>query len=101
MYLTLYHADFDSKSLFQTGGGLRLQSSERGFEHPVPRDCLLTSRHFESRVQRSFWKCIAPAAGETEAKWTMKKNKTKHQDAAEVVQMEWRLLVWVYLGISQ
>lgn len=31
----------------------------------------------------------------------MKKNKTKHQDAAEVVQMEWRLLVWVYLGISQ
>lgn len=91
------HADFDNKSLCQTGGGLRLQSSERGFEHPVSRDCLLASRHSESRLQRRFWECFAPAAGETETKRTIKKD----HDAATVVQVELRLMMWVYLGISQ
>lgn len=36
-------ADFDNKSFCQTGGGLCLQSSRRGFEHPVSRDCVLSS----------------------------------------------------------
>lgn len=35
MLQTPKHAEFDNLSLCQTGGGLRVRSSGRGFEHPV------------------------------------------------------------------
>lgn len=71
---------FYSKSLIssQTGGGLCIRSSEREFDDSVSRDCLLAPRHAQSGLQRSLWECFAPAAGEAEAKRTMKRTKMLH-----------------------
>lgn len=72
-------------SLCLPGGRPRLQPGEGRPRHPVSRDCLLTSRHAESGLQRSFWQRSTSAARETETKWTVKEGSRGAENATRVV----------------